>query len=98
MCEFPADYPNTVAPILEVVVTKGLSLDRGDELLLVAQNAANENIGLPSIFTIAELVKEWLVDNNIPGQDGSMYSGNVVLYFEFHVNLHHHQICCVANK
>ncbi len=75
VCEMPADYPTSVPPILTIEVIKGLSLDRGDELLLVAQKIANENIGLPSIFTVAEGVKEWLQDNNIPGQDGSMYSG-----------------------
>lgn len=75
VCEFPPDYPTTAPPVLSIRVIKGLSVDRGDELLLMAEKIASENIGLPSIFTIAEGVKEWLIDNNIPGQDGSMYSG-----------------------
>lgn len=41
----------------------------------VADRVALENLGAPSVFAVAEAVKEWLVDNNIAGQDGSMYSG-----------------------
>lgn len=29
---------------------------------------------MPSIYTIAEAIRSWLVDNNVPGQDGSMYA------------------------
>lgn len=29
---------------------------------------------MPCIFVIAEAVKEWLQDNNVAGQDGSMYA------------------------
>ncbi len=75
VCELPTDYPTSEAPILNIEVVKGLSMDRGEELKQFADKIAVENIGLPSIFTVAEGVKEWLVDNNIPGQDGSMYSG-----------------------
>ena len=75
ICEMPSDYPSSCAPIINLEVIKGLSLDRGDELKAVAVKVAEDNVGLPSVFTIAEAIKEWLVDNNIPGQDGSMYSG-----------------------
>ena len=75
VCTFPDDYPTSSAPIIEIEVTKGLSLDRGEELKAIAESVATENIGLPSIFTVAEAIKDWLIDNNIPGQDGSMYSG-----------------------
>lgn len=96
ICELPSDYPTSVPPILSIKVLKGLSVDRGDELLAVAQKCAEENIGLPSIFTIAELVKEWLIDNNIPGQDGSMYSGLPSMTFAIRpihcLTLLHH--CC----
>jgi hypothetical protein len=30
---------------------------------------------MPCAFVVAEAVKEWLVENNTEGQDGSMYSG-----------------------
>ena len=33
-----------------------------------------ENLGMPSIFATAEAIREWLVENNIEGQDGSMYA------------------------
>jgi hypothetical protein len=29
---------------------------------------------MPSVFAVAESLREWLVDNNVPGQDGSMYA------------------------
>ena len=29
---------------------------------------------MPSIYTIAEAVRTWLQDNNVAGQDGSMYA------------------------
>lgn len=35
---------------------------------------ARDNMGSPSIFSISEVVKEWLQDHNLPGQDGSMYA------------------------
>ena len=34
----------------------------------------NDNLGSPSIYMVSETVKEWLLDNNAPGQDGSMYA------------------------
>ncbi len=50
-----------------------------DQLRELAINCANENLGAPSTFQIAEAVKEWLVDNNVDGQDGSMYADMVSL-------------------
>jgi hypothetical protein len=31
---------------------------------------AEENVGMPSIYTIADSCKTWLQDNNVAGQDG----------------------------
>lgn len=50
-------------------------MNQADEVKEVADRVALENVGAPSVFAVAEAVKEWLVDNNIAGQDGSMYSG-----------------------
>lgn len=52
-----------------------MSANQADEVKELADRVALENIGAPSVFAVAEAVKEWLVDNNIAGQDGSMYSG-----------------------
>jgi ubiquitin-protein ligase len=74
-CEFPPTYPSESPPNLKIQVEKGLSANQGDEVKELADRVAQENLGAPSIFAVAEAVKEWLVDNNIAGQDGSMYSG-----------------------
>ena len=56
---------------------KGLGSSQVDELMEIIGGVLQENIGTPSIFTTAEAVREWLVDNNTPGQDGSMYAGEI---------------------
>lgn len=71
--EFPVEYPEVV-PNLKIEVKKGLGKKQADELKTLADNIALENIGMPCIFSVAEGVKEWLVDNNVAGQDGSMYA------------------------
>jgi hypothetical protein len=43
-------------------------------LKALALTQAENNIGMAMIFTIAEAIKDWLTDNNTPGQDGSMYA------------------------
>lgn len=70
----PSNYPSTEIPVMNIQIQKGLSNDQASEVLAIANTIALENTSSPSIFTICEGVKEWLVDNNIAGQDGSMYS------------------------
>lgn len=72
-CKFPSTYPSEV-PIIEVELKKGLASKRKEEILNLINTTAQDNLGAPAIYTIVEAVREWLVDNNIPGQDGSMYS------------------------
>lgn len=71
--EFPAEYPTVLANVT-IEIEKGLTGKHQDELLALVDKCGKENIGSPAIFSIAEAVKEWLQDNNIPGQDGSMYA------------------------
>jgi hypothetical protein len=71
--EFPEEYPS-VLPIVSIEVEKGLGKKHADELRVMATEHAEANVGGPSIFVIAEAIKEWLMDNNNPGQDGSMYA------------------------
>ena len=71
--EFPVDYPSVV-PTVEIEVEKGLGKKHADELRLIALENAESNVGCPSVFGIAEAIKDWLMDNNNPGQDGSMYA------------------------
>jgi DRG Family Regulatory Proteins, Tma46/RWD domain len=73
LVEFPVDYPSVV-PIIGIDVEKGLGKKHSDELRVIALEHAESNVGGPSIFVIAEAIKDWLMDNNNPGQDGSMYA------------------------
>ncbi len=62
--------------MLDIQNEKGLSNDQIDELKSICIKTADENIGMPSVFMVTSGMQEWLQENNIPGQDGSMYSGN----------------------
>ena len=73
MVKIPLDYPNEI-PSFEIEIEKGLGKKQCDEIIDVAVNTATENIGIASTFAVAEAVREWLVDNNVAGQDGSMYA------------------------
>lgn len=70
----PPEYPSSAAPQIGIEIEKGLGQKQRDELKVIAENTANVDIGMPTIFSICEALKEWLCDNNVPGQDGSMYS------------------------
>lgn len=54
---------------------KGLAEEQRNLLLELALATAEANMGMPSIFSCCEAVREWLLDNNFKGQDdGSMYA------------------------
>lgn len=74
------NYPAQSAALLSLSPMKGLSSSQIDELKTMSANIAQENIGSPAMYLIVDSLKEWLQANNIPGQDGSMYSGN----FHYH--------------
>jgi hypothetical protein len=74
VCKIPAEYPDGSIPELSIEPEKGLTKAQVDDLTNVAVSTATENMGSPSIFIVAEAVKDWLVANNIAGQDGSMYA------------------------
>ena len=61
-CTIPAAYPN-VGPEMSVSVDKGLSAKQADELLALANAQAEENVGMPMMFTVGEALKEWLVEH-----------------------------------
>ena len=73
LVEYPPAYPSVI-PSIVIEPEKGLGKKQIDELQSLAEGHAQNNIGMPSIFVIAEAIKEWLADNNKPGQDGSMYA------------------------
>jgi hypothetical protein len=75
VCTLPSEYPVSVSPIFNIEIIKGLSEIHVDELKSVADRIAQENVGSCCVFAVTEAIKEWLIDNNTSGLDGSMYSG-----------------------
>ena len=65
----PADYPESSVPELKVELVKGLAEEHQSVLLQMAQEEAQANLGVPSIFAVAERLREWLVENNVKGLD-----------------------------
>jgi RWD domain len=68
LVSLPDKYPE-VLPELDIEIIKGLAADHQDEILRIADEEAEANIGAPSIFAVTERIREWLVENNIKGLD-----------------------------
>ena len=69
----PEEYPSAVCPQFIVSRIKGLSSKQCEEMLELANQTSEEGLGGPTVFSVCEALKEWLADNNVPGQDDSMY-------------------------
>ncbi len=72
--KYPDDYPSSSIPEFELNALKGLSKKQIDEMHSLAISSSEEQQGMPSVFSVCEALKEWLLDNNVPGQDDSMYA------------------------
>lgn len=71
----PLDYPEMSLPELDVQILKGLTEEHRTELLQMARAEAANNAGMPAIFAICEVLREWLSDNNTRGlDDASMHA------------------------
>lgn len=70
-----AEYPSNAPLLVGIENRKGLTEEQMEETKTMCNSLADENIGMPSMFTLTSALQEWLQDNNVPGQDGSMYSG-----------------------
>ena len=72
----PETYPDESLPDLNVEIVKGLADDPHRlELQALAEEEAAANEGIPSIYAIAERLREWLAENNQPGlADTSMHA------------------------
>jgi hypothetical protein len=68
IAKIPLDYPESL-PIIEIEILKGLSDDHKQELVIMAAEEAEANLGLPSIFAVCERLREWLAENNQKGMD-----------------------------
>jgi len=70
----PSNYPSESAPVLFVEPRKGLSKKQVEEMKELADETSGTGLGGPSVFSVCEALKEWLSDNNVAGQDDSMYA------------------------
>jgi RWD domain len=73
ICKIGSSYPDT-APEIEIEITDGLLPAQARELQQLANETAEANVGMPMGYTIAEAIREWLVENNISNTDGSMHA------------------------
>ena len=75
VAKIPLDYPEVSLPEFDMEVLKGLTDEHKSELLGMAKEEAEANMGLPSIFAVCEKLREWLIENNVKGMDDvSMYA------------------------
>eukprot|EP00980_Cylindrotheca_fusiformis_P016760 scaffold5048_cov121-Cylindrotheca_fusiformis.AAC.11 len=75
IANIPLDYPESSLPDLEIELLKGLMEDHRQELLVMAKEEAEANMGMPVIFAVCERLREWLAENNVKGMDDlSMYA------------------------
>jgi hypothetical protein len=72
--EYSDTYPEEPAKRCQVLPLKGLTTGQVVELQNLANSIAEENLGMPCVFSVAEELKQWLFDNNVPPSDGSMRS------------------------
>lgn len=71
----PPTYPDATVPELSIKPMKGLGKDDIKMLAEMATNEAESNLGMPCVFAVCEILREWLVDHNVKGQDDeSMYA------------------------
>mmetsp|Transcript_17861 Transcript_17861/g.25178 ORF Transcript_17861/g.25178 Transcript_17861/m.25178 type:complete len:311 (+) Transcript_17861:36-968(+) len=73
--QIPLAYPEVDLPQLDIEILKGLSEENRQELVALANEEAENNQGMPAIFAICEVLREWLCDNNVKGlDDASMHA------------------------
>ncbi|KAL3668388.1 hypothetical protein V7S43_006477 [Phytophthora oleae] len=68
--EIPETYPD-VEPKIEVIVKKGLADRQVKEIKQLLAQQIEENMGMAMMYTLSEAVREYLVENNREGNDGS---------------------------
>ncbi|KAH9058675.1 hypothetical protein Ae201684P_006016 [Aphanomyces euteiches] len=70
--KMPETYPDT-APNVDVVLEKGLSDRQEKEIRALLDQQIEENLTMVMVYTICEAVREYLLENNREGNDGSEY-------------------------
>ena len=92
----PETYPE-VAPEVSVQIIQGLTKDHARELTDMAIEEAEANLGVPSIYSISEKLREWLMDNNRPGLDDlSMHAQMLRKQEQSEVRMYDEYFSCVS--
>ncbi|KAF0688212.1 Aste57867_20082 [Aphanomyces stellatus] len=68
----PETYPDA-APDVEIRMEKGLSDRQEKEIRALLNQQMEENLGMAMVYTVCEAVREWMLENNREGNDGSEY-------------------------
>ncbi|KAL8005788.1 putative RWD domain, ZC3H15/TMA46 family protein [Plasmopara halstedii] len=68
--KIPEKYPD-LEPEIEVIVLKGLVDRQVKEIKQLLAQQIEENMGTAMMYTLTEAVREYLVENNREGNDGS---------------------------
>lgn len=62
--EYTTTYPDTL-PELRVKEERGLLPEQMKELEKVMWEEANENVGMPAVFSVVTAIREWLIGRNV---------------------------------
>lgn len=65
VARIPPPYPNE-KPEFDIEVVKGLNDEQRKELMELINTKADENVGMPMMYTVAEDLREWLLAHNEP--------------------------------
>jgi hypothetical protein len=70
LVDLPTLYPDEAQlPHLSIEIITGLATEHIQLLQNIANEEALANEGSPSIFAVAERLREWLLENNVKGLD-----------------------------
>ena len=73
ICEYTPKYPDEKA-MVDVKVVKGLKESQRKEILALIDTCQEENIGMPCVYSMADVIVEYLQENNRPAGDGSIHA------------------------
>jgi len=72
--EYNDVYPEERPAKFDVIALKGLTPAQVKAVQALADTTMDENLGMACVFSVAEEVKQWLLENNVQPSDGSMRS------------------------
>ncbi|ETV95491.1 hypothetical protein H310_10961 [Aphanomyces invadans] len=68
----PAKYPDEL-PSVDIKLEKGLSEPQERDIRALVNQQMEDNTGIAMVYTVCEAVREYLIENNREGNDGSEY-------------------------